>query len=616
MAVGCRPAPAESQAELASVRAVDAGMQLEFNLPVAIDRVTLFDEAGHSLLDLPLAGRRRTHEVPFPWRSGERYRVVCHLGGRVVTKAFAAPDARPPLTATLEAPLGQHDLRLGDADEWSVLVPADGTVSLGITIESRRQQPSQFQLTLRPSPGVEIASSDERLQADAQGRYAFGGEIELQHDYRQLIAELQVSPDAVRPTIEVRFGQTTAGEAFDEQRLTLHLRAATPAELAELVRPLGVVFPADPLGAPQPERLSDAVVLPNAVWSALRRLLQPTARTFDPHAPYAHQAVHLHNGSPLPLNLLIESEVVDPSQGVPLLQFAPPAWLAPHESPTAEHLLRIPPGESTAASIPLYVRPEAQPGRYQRRFRVSLLGSSQPLAEFSEPLHVLRGDPLVSWVVVVSIAASSVVWLVVALAGRRMIRALGNDGLAIIGTVASLHFVASYVARIGGDVLASVTGPFNIFIAGIGNEGVTCLLLATLIVLIPRPGTALFSSATVFLLNAMFTGQFGLVDVLFVSVSILCTETALALLGVTTGAALRRPAAAPPWHVILRVAAAIGMANAVTSYAQFCLLQVLLRLFFADWYIAAVALVTGLFYGGIGAALGTVLGYRLRKGAR
>jgi hypothetical protein len=54
----------------------------------------------------------------------------------------------------------------------------------------------------------------------------------------------------------------------------------------------------------------------------------------------------------------------------------------------------------------------------------------------------------------------------------------------------------------------------------------------------------------------------------------------------------------------------------VALYAQFCLIEVLYRLFFAGWYVAAVAVVTGFLYGGAGAFMGARLGSELRRTAR
>ncbi|MEZ6069801.1 MAG: hypothetical protein R3C10_05870 [Pirellulales bacterium] len=159
------------------------------------------------------------------------------------------------------------------------------------------------------------------------------------------------------------------------------------------------------------------------------------------------------------------------------------------------------------------------------------------------------------------------------------------------------------------------------FVSTVGSEGVASMLLAAVVVIRPLPGTALLSIATVFLLNALFSGQFGVVGIWMVLISVGCFEIGLWVFGVTRHAAAPAGSATcgtgtpgpATCRLAPRVAAAIGLANAATLLGQYCIVQEMYRLFFADWYVAAVVLITGLGYGAAGAALGTALGARLRR---
>jgi hypothetical protein len=175
------------------------------------------------------------------------------------------------------------------------------------------------------------------------------------------------------------------------------------------------------------------------------------------------------------------------------------------------------------------------------------------------------------------------------------------EGLTTIALLAGVHFVVAYAFRLGSDLLAGVLGPFYIFLAGIGNEGATALMLAVVITLVPRVGTA---------------SLFGFVELLFVSVACILNEVLLAAFGLTTTSRLRKPGRRAPWAVVGSVALALGTAKALSIYAQLCLVQVMYRLFYADWYVLAAALWVGLFYASLGAGLGTLLGYQLRRTAR
>lgn len=613
LASGCTGPTEPPPAELTRIDARSGSLHVEFNRPTQLQGITVYDRQHRLLQSLPTAGRRSAFNVPFDWQAAIHYGLELDLADQTIWYEWQAPLDEPPVRFELEAPLGQDPLQFGFAERAEVLVPADGAMTLGFVATNEVQAENEISIACEPDNDLLIEQAEPRWQRADDGTLHATSVLAFDADYVQLTMRVRLKPGASAGRLKCRAMQTIDGVEV-ERSLNLKLRTATPEELAGWIVPHDVVFPADGQGRAQPERLSDSIVLPNPVWSAIRRWFRPADAVFNYHAPYAHHALDLHNASDLPLNVVIESDVHVAGRDAPLMEFAPPVWASPVESPTSEQLLRIQPGEDVVATLPLFVRREVQPGRYERRFRIYPVGGHEPIASLAAPVYVVRGNAMVSGVVVACLVVSFAAWGTLALGGRRLLRRLDNDALAIIATVASLHFVVSYLARIGGDIVASVTGPFNLFIAGVANEGLTCLMLALVVVLLPRPGTATVSGVTVFLLNAMFTGQFGLVDLLFVTVSILLTEAALALAGITT-----RPLPSgghASWSVLLRLGAAVGLANALTWYAQFCLMQVLLRLFFADWYVVAVCVLTGLIYGGLGAAAGTTLGYRLRRTAR
>ena len=601
----------------------DAGLVLEFAEPVALDAVTVHSADGLPIARLAVAGQRSTFELPFAWQPTKAYRVVIEGGGQTTEIALHAPDTRRALVARLEAPPGQEAATFGQTSPVGVIVSSTGEAELAVIVENPQQAAAHFELSIASTDPMSLASSAGELAPENATPTAlrFTGDLQRQFEYRIITVRATLAPELSSGvvTMELHYGKAADGNGEAHQhleRLEVRLRRAGADELAKLVTCDRVVFPADRLGHPQPERLAGAIVLPNSVWQGLRRWLWPTEQVRDRHAAYGQQAIKLTNHGEVALNLVVRSEVRDAAKGEPLLAFAPPAFKAPRESPTSVHLLRLHGGETAPAIVPIYARPDVKPGHYVRHFEVCLLGTSEPLLVRELPLEVLRGDPLVSTVAAVSVALSALVWLALALFARRIVKRTGLEGLTTIALIAGLYFGASYTSRLAGDVLAAATGPFYVFFAGVGNEGLTSLLWATLIVLLPRAGTILLASLVVFLLQAIFTGQFGIVDLLFVSVSIALAELALALAGVTTSTSFTRPRAEPSAGQIARVAGALGCANAVTLFAQYCLIEVLHRLYFATWYVASVSLVTGLLYGAIGAAIGAKFGFRLRRTAR
>jgi hypothetical protein len=212
----------------------------------------------------------------------------------------------------------------------------------------------------------------------------------------------------------------------------------------------------------------------------------------------------------------------------------------------------------------------------------------------------------------VALGLALVAWGAAALGGLRFCDRLGNRALVMLALVAALQLVASYLGRLVGSVLFGVLGPFSIFISGVADEGLPCLLLAIALVLAPRPGVALVVNLTLWTLMIPLTGLVGVVDAVFVTVSIVVHEALLAAGRVTTGPALRQPRPTPSAAIIVRLALAIGCANGTSLALQYGLSQSLFRLQFADWFVLTAATAAAV-YGALGAAAGTVLGYRLRR---
>lgn len=183
-----------------------------------------------------------------------------------------------------------------------------------------------------------------------------------------------------------------------------------------------------------------------------------------------------------------------------------------------------------------------------------------------------------------------------------------NRELTTIAVLAALHFAVSFAARMAGGVLYVFLGPWSTFVDGIGGEGIPCLLLAVTIALVPRVGTATYAILTVWLLNAIVSGTFSMTSMVQVSVSVVMHESILALSGVTLGN--RRRAGE-----VVRVALAVGLANAAVLYAQFFIAIKLYDLQFPMSFVHQVSLVTGFGYGAIGAAVGAAWGRRLRRTA-
>ena len=195
--------------------------------------------------------------------------------------------------------------------------------------------------------------------------------------------------------------------------------------------------------------------MPSAAWSRLRKFIAPLAVQEDEYAPYATQAMRIANQGDAPVNLLIESEVLDRPTGDPLLAFAPPRWKSPRQSATSEFLLRVAGHDAATALMSVYAQRDTPAGDYIRRFRIYLVGSHEPLAELTAPLRITRGSRAASIVLVGSLVGAIAVWGGLAISVRRLARQLGLEHLTTIALMAGFYFAISYAARIGGDLLAA-----------------------------------------------------------------------------------------------------------------------------------------------------------------
>lgn len=219
-----------------------------------------------------------------------------------------------------------------------------------------------------------------------------------------------------------------------------------------------------------------------------------------------------------------------------------------------------------------------------------------------------------TWPILTTLAASVAAWIALALAWRRMLAPFGAQQLAIVGLFVAAQFALSYAAALAFAPINALTGPYAVYLTGFFNEGLRCLLLGALIALVPRPGTFFLSAVSVFLLNSLTSGFFGLDGLVFVTVTVVLGESALAALGVTTGRSATAPAPTPCRSLVVRIALAIGLSNGLKMYLQFSLNGVLYNFFFSMSYIVSVS-VFALVYGVLGAAAGVSLGFRLRRTA-
>ena len=158
-------------------------------------------------------------------------------------------------------------------------------------------------------------------------------------------------------------------------------------------------------------------------------------------------------------------------------------------------------------------------------------------------------------------------------------------------------------------------GPFANFFSEVVGEGIPALLIATLVVLYPKPGTLMLAYLTHFLYGRIL--RFVRADGgRFLDRKHLRERGSFGVPSSDRGDRNPTPRGRLTVGMVVRVALAIGVAKAISRASQWSLNQVMFRLQFPMWYIVADSLVVGLVYVSLGAAAGVVLGYSLRRTAR
>jgi len=390
-------------------------------------------------------------------------------------------------------------------------------------------------------------------------------------------------------TVEVG-GETT--------RFTLVPRPVSREEAQRSLRVADIALPADSRGMRDLGRPIDRVSLPGAAWQRVLRTLGLGFRPRDPGVPWAHVGVTLENTGETPANVVLRLRVLDEA-GQPAPAFQPALRGRGDGQDTVSALLRVPAGDTATAALPLYVDDRLLDAHtvatrgWTRELAVLPMGASEPLHVDRGPLHVSRGGTVQGLGFALGVLSAVLGGGLVALRGRRWLRERPTSDLMTIGLFSSLTFLVGAVGRVLTMGLATLLGPFAALLTGLVDDAFRYTLLATLVTLLPRPGTLALAVGTGWLLSGVATGSFGPTDLLFLGSRVFFLELLLWLTGVTRDPAWRD---GPAVARFLRLGAGFGLASLASAAAGIALHMVLYRLFYADWYIAMMLLGPGFLY--------------------
>lgn len=260
--------------------------------------------------------------------------------------------------------------------------------------------------------------------------------------------------------------------------------------------------------------------------------------------------------------------------------------------------------------LPIYIDENLLTGgRYL--LSVEARENGRPVAVAEKEVTVIARD---SKAAALTLAATVMVagGIIVAAYQRRLLfAAMKTRWLITITLFGAVSFAAVNVpATLLGEVLHVLLGPLAFLVTGMFHGVVLYMLVAALVMLIPRPGVVALLFSVRLLLGLLAFGHASPVALLLCGSQAVLLETFFYLSGITTGRV--GGGTASGWRHCLLVALTCSAADGICTYLNLNALSFLYRVFYANWYIYAAVAVNGILYSGVGGFCGVVLGKKLR----
>jgi hypothetical protein len=570
-AVACAP-----EAPVLTARAAHDHVLVESSVPV--DRALLLGPDGAPLvsrrLPAPLTTLRLDWRAPGPGR----YTARVWADGASFDTILEVSEPSRPFSLSLEAPVGQGALTLGDTAPLPVVLVDGAPTQVALTLTAR--EAGDARLSLGERHAARALSPGERLVLLT----TLDGPAELVASLGAVSQELLLTTRAV--PLDTLRGQLSVGAP----RFPAELNGA-----AELARPAG------------------RVTLPSVWWRGVQRALGLGVRPQDSGAPWSYQAIPITNHGDEAVNLSLSARVVGPD-GAPAAPFRPDnrGGESPNGAVTA--LLRVPAGGEAIAVLPMWVdeallrQEEGRP--YTRRVEVSALGQATPLAVIESPLHVSFGSATASLGLLVGLVSAALGMRQLKREGPAWLGEPPTSTLLTISLFAAVAFLFNAASLLIGVGVSAVLGPFSPLLTGLIDGAARAAMLATLLTLHPRPGVAGLYLLTQALLSAFTFGRIGLIELLFVAKRVFWVELFLRAFGLTTRPSWRDESRLRRWA---RLAGALCCAEVVSEATSLMLSVALYRLFLADWYVGMMLLGPALGYTALACALAVPFAESLRR---
>lgn len=383
------------------------------------------------------------------------------------------------------------------------------------------------------------------------------------------------------------------------------LRVASKEEVADEISVAGLIIPSDEDGYGDPSHPSNTLVI-RETSPVLKKLLKVTDFQIDrEELTSTFIGVEVFNKGKSTVPVTITYDILDMKTGEPVKAFKP-TIMGMKADTFCYAAITLPPGSSSLLSLPLYISDNAMGGDYLLRADVKLTGSDWVAAAQDQKITAISrkwGPIMITFAsTFLGVTAVSLFFM----KSKEIMGRFKTRNIVLISLFGTVSFAAiNLPMTILWELSHAVFGPFSFLFTGIFYEILLYMLIASLVVLIPKPGVVSLFMMVRFLLGGFITGSFTPISFITLSVSAVILEVMMYTAGIT--------GKNPDPENRLKVGVVCGIADMISGYTSFSVWMVLYRLFYSNWYITANILIDGFLYTFIGAWFGISLGNRLKK---
>lgn len=330
--------------------------------------------------------------------------------------------------------------------------------------------------------------------------------------------------------------------------------------------------------------------------------------------PLSHLGLVWHNPAQQTKILFIQLRLIDPATGEVI-----PGLISPESSindeghdgglgSTRTHLTVMAALDGTERQImdlPIYADELVlESGSYT--LEIVAVENDDVIATANLPVRIIAKD-IYSGAVTLLALLVALVGLPYILASARL-RNVKSRHLITAGLFGTTAFaIVNVPTTFLNDFMQILLGPFSFMISGMFSGVLLYMLLASLVIIIPKVGIVTLMLIVRMLINMLVFGHISPLMILVYGVPAILLEAGLWLSGITRGNHRSDKS------IVFGIALSCSIADMVSTYVNLAAFSFLYRLFYADWYIILCVLVSGCLYPAIGAACGVYLGKELKK---